>query len=436
MKNWKKHWKNELDAMLPEMREDVREEPIVCAGYTENKQSFRSLLFAVPSGIAIACVIMITVIAALLGGNHGAGGKDFIVCAVTLEINPKVTFVTDKEGNVSSVIAMNGDADVIISDAERYASLEGEKLAEAVSVFTQYAVQSGFLNLDSPDAVRLSATGDCSDEWLKESVCAIEEYFNNKRISSVVIAEIVEIEKFCIRSGIDALKSKDALSEWIKHTSSFYIERESELPGEENLADTYREIFVDDIFKSELVSHLEAYVGDVFEIYELSLGILGAAFSDYWSITESNIPIFAPDAEEAGRLIVKMEEALLSFERNYGIKIDSAEKLSEATFKINDMVSEFLSLWESDVNQAVAMMEEKGICVNMKIRELITSIPEDTQTFVSAAKDAYSIKYDSLVKKSKEEYERERPTVDYSGLKAFLIEEYGSLEEFFKEKNK
>lgn len=436
MKSWKRQWKNELDAMLPEMREDVRKEPVICAERPEKKPFYRSKIFTVPAAACVACLLIVSVVLALVGGGAGAPGSDFTVSAVTLEINPKATFVTDGEGIVKEVIAMNSDADVILSDAERYASIEGEKLADAVTAFTQYAAKSGFLKLDSPDAVRLSATGDCSDEWLRESVSAIEEYFNNESISAVVIAELVEIEKFCTRSGIDVLESKDALSEWIKQSSTLFLERDSEMPDAEGIAEAYREMFVEDIFKSELVSRLEGYVGDLFEIHQLSIGILGAAFSDYWSITEDSMPAFAPDKEEASRLIAKMGDALLSFENNYGIKIDSAEKLSEATFKINDMVSDFLTLWESDVNAAMIMMEEKGITVDSEIRRLIASVPEDAKGFVSAARDAYVMKYDSLLKKVKEDYERERPDVDYSLLKESLIEEYGSLEEFFEQKNK
>ncbi len=432
--NWKKQWKAELDHALPPMRDDVREERIPTV--TGRPRAKRPLVYVISSAAAVACVLVLSVVVALFASGALMPSGGFIVSAVTLEINPRVTFITDEEGVVTSVVALNEDADILLSDDARLDSLVGVPLADAVSCFTECAARSGYIDLSQPDAIRLSATGDCKEEWLASSVNALEGFFAENNIKAIVLSENLPLDGFCLRFGIENIDSKEALCDWAAESAGLALLRlSSGLSGGE-FAVAYREHFVDGIYKTELTAKVEAYVEDVLALNRINAEIFVVALTDYFSVKADGVPIYAPNAEEAERLVLAMDNAIAEFHSNYGAEIDSSEALSEATLAVGDILGEFLSLWSSSIEDALSMIEGHGIAIGEGLKAQLGATPTDEESYDRAVKAAYSARLDSLIRAAKEEFEGERAPVDYAALREDIIAEYGSLEEFFLEKNK
>ncbi len=437
MKNWKKQWKQELDAILPDLSPAVRQEPI--PNGPKKTKVLSPKKWSISSISAAACIAVMILAGILFGGQLFPSENDFVVSAVTLEINPEVTFITDENGTVSTVISLNSDADLILSDDARLAELVNIPLATAVERFVEYAAKAGFLDLNAPDAVRLSATGDCAEEWLTASHLAVEGYFSEMNIPSVVLSEFVELERFCERSGIEAMSTKEALEAWTKNTSSLLVAREGENKEESTLHSTYRTDIIEGICKEELLLSIQSYSADLLAIDQLYLRIFAISFSDYFSIKENGLPPFlVSDPEEVNRLVAEMDTALADFTVKYNKVIDSREALAAETENVAETVAgllaEFSRLWESSIDDALGFMQMSGFSVNARVQALLEANPIDAESFLSAMKDAYTFRFDSLTAAAENTYTADRSPVDPT-LKEQLIAQYGSLEAFFNQKN-
>lgn len=126
---------------------------------------------------ALACAVCLCVaIPSVFAIMNVSNGEP---CAVVLEINPGVLFLTDKKGNVTGVKSLNSDADVILVDEDVANELEGKPLAESAEIFIDYALKLGFFDYESDEnAIKFTAEKDLP--FIEESVTAAENYFRKK----------------------------------------------------------------------------------------------------------------------------------------------------------------------------------------------------------------------------------------------------------------
>ena len=435
MRGWIGRWKKELDSAIPPLRDDILSEEIQGAERNDNPRVRRKpLIYGLSSIGALAACVLIAV--AVIFGYTPPENDSFTVSAVTVEINPGVTFATDENGLISNIIALNADADVLLSGGELKEILIGKPMNNALTLWVEYAARAGFIDLDQPDVIRISATGDCKKEWLSLSASEIEAFFDSHNIGTLVISELIDVESFSERFGIDNIDGEDSLSLWINNSVGSFTEREAQLLSGDELESIYRDRFVDKIFKDEITSSINSYVSDILYINELNLGIVNAAFTDYFGMKENGIPIYAPDKEEAARLASEMEAALSRFADSYGKVISSSAELAEVSMDPAAILSDFLLMWGNSITDAINMIEENGISVGAAIRDLIDAAPRDMESFTAAAREAYSINLDAMLNANKSSYEKEREDVDIAKIEEAVIREYGSLSAFFEEKNR
>lgn len=440
MKDWKKLWLDELDSMTPSLRDDILSEKIPEAekkrdGSFEKTPKRRPLIYVFSSLAAVACLLLISVVVILSGRNPNPPTDEFVFCAITLEINPKVTFVTGEDGKTVSALALNSDADLILSDKERYDSLIGKSCSEAARIFVDYAARAGYIELDSPDAVRLSATGDFAPEWLSDSAAAVSDYFKAESIPALVISEVLGEGDFAERFGLGTIEDKDALSEWAKSASLLFLDRDTGELSEDEADEEYKRTVLDGIVRSELTELIEGYAEDVAKLYGLSLEIIGCSLSDYFEIKADGLSPFAPNKDKALLLVSEMDGLISDFEEKYGQRIESHADLSEASGAIVTMLSEFLELWSESAEAALGMLSERGVRVDGELLLMVESRPTDRESLGVATRAAYERRFRSMTEKTREKYEAERESVDYSELFDSVVKEHGSLEEFFESKN-
>ena len=438
-KSWKRAWRDELDAHLSPLRDEIVREPIPAAPTEhapERPRFRRPVIFGTLGSVgAVACILVICIVSGLFA-SPTPDPSGFVAAAVSLEINPTVTLVTDEEGRVTRVIAGNADADILLATEERLCALVGVPLAHAVRTLADYAARAGYLDLSSPDAVRLCGTGDCKDEWLASAQTSLEEYFQEQSIPSVVICERISLSDFSSRVGASVMESVEALLSWTQEESALFAEREARELSEDALSQIYRDRFVNSTLKDTLVERVQAYVGDLLHIYDLNVSVLATALCDYWTAIEEGIPFYAPDPELAERLVLEMQEALRSFEDAYGVRMESREQLAEQSSTLSTLLSDFLAAWASGVTDAITTLRESGLILEQELEDLLVSTPTDGTSYLSASKRAAEISLSHRESVNAERYGAERESVDFDGLRKELCERYGSLEAFFEAREK
>ena len=234
MKSWKKRWENELDTIVPALRDDVKNAPIVLSENVKNaakpnvlerislwvnehKKRFFAGLATATAAVVAACVVIPVL------GTPQEGG------AIVVEINPRAVFSVDKDGIVTAVVATNMDADVILSDEARVNEMTGESVEKATEIFVDYAAQLGYLNLNAQAAIRISG---CGEDMTGAIGDALETYFVGKNAYVAVLAEELENADFCNRAGIAVKEKISELTTSIQNAPTLYSEQASEAERE------------------------------------------------------------------------------------------------------------------------------------------------------------------------------------------------------------
>ena len=181
MSSWKKLLKEETERSVKNLKlsDEVRNAPVsvrekdahptkkgILTRIAASVSSFFGKLFqkrAVAAALACAVCLCVAIpsVFAIMNVSNGEP------CAVVLEINPGVLFLTDKKGNVTGVKSLNSDADVILVDEDVANELEGKPLAESAEIFIDYALKLGFFDYESDEnadrkSTRLNSSHRCT----------------------------------------------------------------------------------------------------------------------------------------------------------------------------------------------------------------------------------------------------------------------------------
>lgn len=246
MRFWKKRWLDELENTLPPMRQEVHDEPLPCEknGVIKKSNAFRDW-FATHkkrffAGVA-TCVAAVVGVCAALPFLFPPTVEEPVKTpsALYLEINPSAVFSVDENGTIVAVVAGNADADVILSDQTRVEEIVGKTAETGVCVFVDYAARLGYLDLNTPSAVRLSGI---AENELKAAVSGIEVYFREKGAYAVVVNETLSLAEFCSRTGIACASDAQSLVESVNALNRMYSKRQAEGKTDEEVQSLYGEL--------------------------------------------------------------------------------------------------------------------------------------------------------------------------------------------------
>ena len=165
MKSWKKRLKSELDAIVPAQPANVR---------CDRAKSSSANTFSRRPALWISAVAAVLVLAVVLPFVLPVG-QTASAC-VTVELNPKVAFVTEK-GVVSDSVALNEDADIVLNYDRLYEKILGLPIDEAVTLFVDYSARLGFVDMDDVATLRVSG-GD--GESLATVANSLNDYCQKK----------------------------------------------------------------------------------------------------------------------------------------------------------------------------------------------------------------------------------------------------------------
>ncbi len=466
MKFWKKQLKDEFDKAVPSLSEEVRNAPIITRNFGEaeniatrngNTLAFRRVgIISVSAAAVLALVFIVMAVCGVFSPNVTPPVVTPDKYIFTLDINPSVAFVTDKNGVVSSVNALNEDADVVLSDNDILNGVKGKPLSEAIAAYTDGAMKLGYLDpTKSQNAVRLSCGEDTSDDILNAASDSLKNYFMKNGIYAVVVKNTVNVKELSERLGVKETKNAEDLAKTLENLSVYSGDRiSSELNADElqNLYKTYvvgtqtLEYVRDELLKNvnEIVSNAKA----LNEISLLSCNIMmdkSNPYSpfpvDYWRI--KNNPNASYD-EDFAALMKKMDDMLEEYENAFGVAISSLEELKHAVAAYSSLAGvDFKELFSSitladfqnSAEKYVTILKNIG-CDVTEIESLLTA-PETTEEYVRQFKTVLNRLYAARKEEFEDIYNRPRTEIseaDYANFVDEITRKYGSLENFWNNK--
>ncbi len=456
MKSWKKRLIKEFDETAPILSDEVKNAPIV----TEKKQDGSvekdgNALVKKGAWITSCCVAILLAVVFAIFAMCGLFDKplspvsDRFVFA--LEINPTVIFVTDEQGVVKSVKAINEDADVVLYQDDTLNKMVDAPLREAIVTYTDTATKLGYLNLSvDATAVRLtSSEGDI--DGITESVSkSLQSYFRDNGVYAVVVSEKATVKEMCNRFNMTETDDISLFLEKVNALSDYYGEGASE----ESLQDFYENYIVGEqtleYVKSELLSRVEKIkenAGALKELATCSYDIMMSTenpFSplpaDYWTIKSSG----ASYGEQFANKMNEMENMLLNYQNKFGTLFESLEELKSAVDVYSNLQgNDYGELFSNITKEDFSASAEKYVSVLKIVGEDVSELqallnaPKTTTEYLAQYKTVLN-KFSLLrIQKFKDVYEENRNGIsedEYDDFVAGIISKYGSLENFWNNK--
>ena len=468
MSSWKKLLKEETERSVKNLKlsDEVRNAPVSVRekdAYPTKKGLLTRIAASVSSffgnlfqkravAAALACAVCLCVaIPSVFAIMNVSNGEP---CAVVLEINPGVLFLTDKKGNVTGVKSLNSDADVILADKNVIDELEGKPLAKSAEIFIDYALRLGFFDYESDEnAIKFTAEKDLP--FIEESVTAAENYFCEKGVYSAVIKDITSSETLSEKAGVTAAGKK--LGSSASNLSVLYGARDvSDL---KKAYDDNVVVGLYDLVKNKLPNIVEAAKLLVrMQIKNLEIKIWTS--KDYWSIKDEDSGLFLPALKKDIKDIVTdlkkdMEELIAEYSALTGGKneIVSSTGLSNAIYAYSELfgkvtedtviedyitnIKEYFSSLTTDDFQSVdkmivALLERTD--VDTMGFESLTRVPETIKEYEKDLRKILSELYVSREKAGKENYSASREQISaesYAEYKNRILADYGSFDNYW-----
>ena len=492
MKSWKKRLNKEFDAMAPEMSDEVRTAPIMTeceehkreekpaySGFSSRKAGFWGLA-------GVACVLVAVFVSLALAGVFG-GAENNETYVFALEINPGVSFVTNAEGEVLGVNALNADSDVVLSDKSTLDAIKGKPLTDAVVAYTDAAARLGYIDLNgSAGAVRVSGSGDGEKALLASAAESLRGYFKAKGAYVVVAEELIGVDEMSAVLGVSGAETTNGLCEIMLGEAVAYGERIAEGVSGDGLKAVHESYIVDsqlyDYITTALTAHIEEFVlnlGALCEIGALNLRITfsrdnpSAVLTDYWSVTER----FDEEdfSDEFRALTDEMKALLTEYSANFGADITSKDEFydelydfaafagaeleelifslaSSAIESITDpdavfeafeelAATDFKAIFASLTPQALltSLTEYRGILlrsgIDLDFAEALKKVPATIDEYLGEMRSVLTAIFETRTEIFREGYDRVREALtdeEYSSFVDGIVREYGSIENFIK----
>lgn len=453
MKSWKKSWLKELDSITPKLSDEVKDAPIPARGETAVndggvavKARYNSKTLIITAAAILLCLAIVG-LAVFLPKKPSAS-------VFTVEINPTVNFVTDGSGTVTGVMAVNGDADVILSAEEVYQGLLGKKIDEAVTLYVDYAARLGYLDISKDGAaVRISGCKDSRpDKLLADVNDALQGYFTKKGVYAVAITEAVDLAEYKLRSGMAEVGSLTDMVKFVTDSKTLTLQRNSENMSTAQLQSSYKELVgdYDDFMLSNIKDNVNKIVNsaaDVKKLAELNKAIEQSGdnpsflLKDYWSVkTYYSATSYT---QEFSALMGEMETALNDYKTDYGVEFADKWSLLMADAKFGKLpvplekLQEWLDALTAGMMEAFSavlsdVMEIAGV-LDEKLGELM-KLPENAAEYVTKASEVLKHNFDKRAEEYKATYGQARDEIsakNYADYLSGIAERYGSLGEYW-----
>lgn len=314
--------------------------------------------------LTLALLLLLSALSLWSCNDEGATPPETVTgeySRVTVDINPSVEILSDKDGKVIAVTPLNDEAGVLLAGED---SLVGMTVEEAVGKFVSLASETGYLIhgevKDGENTVRLSVSGDSAyASRLYESA--------KKKVSGVLVSLDIDgkIER------VDALKT-EALRE---------LAASDTLLTEEELAEMNDEQLYQALADSRA---------------ETAALLTEELRNAYLHAKESELALAAK--EETAKVLESMSELSALAGAAYSAALQSYEDAAEA---IESYRYESLVAPDSVYQQALALLREKKASLLEKKAELAKmaedgTLSEELEAALKAREESYDAALASL----------------------------------------
>ncbi len=467
MSGWKKRWKNELDRIIPDLRDDVKNAPIETgrkraeesSPLREKLRKAMDWLRSRQGGVAVgavcaACVIAVCVTTPWTRTFHNVTAEAKVVEAISVDCDAAAVFAVDEDGLVTSVTAENAEADVILASYGREDKIEGVSAETATSIFVDYAARLGFLDLSACNATLLSYTK--ADGKQEDVRAALETYFCEKGAYAAVATERVTAAELARRLGVSDVEQEQDLWENLRTMPSLYSARNGLGKEGDSLTAAYRDCVSVESLKKVTERALNSRLSDIEENLQAleNIGRLSKAikthkdnpyryFADYWAL----VALDKAYSAELLALMTEMRTALDAYENRYGQEIRSVSEFLSASNAVSrenaygellNALEEFTTeLFETRFTEWIQMLKNVGFDVTLL--EYWYEEPSDYGTYREKTLQYENMRFYYLWSTNQSVYEAQRKPLtrgEYTTFVQGILDEYGSLKAYWEKISK
>ena len=438
MKDFKEKLFKEMDERMPEMSDRLNDYPIT---KKENKSLF-SLNWKVLTPILSVILIALIVIPFLLNDKTPT---DHIYM---LEVNPTLIIKTDADDNVVEIKSGNQDADEVLVSLDMN-NLIGQKLTVVSEVVADELLQLGYFDAEEKNVIKISSTND-SNKFEE----ALTNYFSNQGYFVAIIDRKLDLDSFNEKFETN-IKDINGIYSYIDSLNDYYVEQVD-----------YKNVDIKELYKTQ---YLEVYLKDTLEkeletIIQTSECLLKIS-DNYLAITQcEEIPFFAREywlaksyyelmpnelTDGIKQLFDQMDASLKEYQELTGNDInDHAELLKMSTIMqtmpiteiidIIDNIHDYISSSDFDakIDELLNFFQFTLPSIASELEEF-KDIPDNVSQLVAKIKKISLKTNEEKKKKYQSEYEKAKDKIskeNYQQKIDEIINEYGSLENFWKNK--
>jgi len=439
MKNWKKTLNNELDQIVPELREDVKNASIIVDRQYKSTAKEKILSFFSPRNKKVFSTVLsfalVFVFCLVIIPFFNIPTTESVVI---VEINPKVALVVDDKGVVTEVSSLNVDSDVILQSRDNIELIKGKNIDQAVKNLTDVAFKLGYLKENG--AVKISALEN--SEFLTSAMQSVESYFCEKGLFAVVFSQEITKEQLVEKIGFLDSTVKDVIKV-VKQTQLF-SKREVNKEKLKELYDNMVDISnLSNGIKLELNKSEQGfrqYKELVLAIEQLNETIVNSddntgipGLNDYWNIKSGYFIGTMSDAFKA--LMDQMEGMLNEYTQKYGKSIESWLDFHSVKAEMDIVEGLFESADDELIQGAggvINVLKMLGSDVDYLASLFIS--PDTFEDYIGKTGNYYQLR----IENSRTEYDKEREKIspeDYLDNINRIILEYGDLETYWQSIN-
>lgn len=458
MKSWKKQMNREFDDVAPKISDRVLNAPINTARADGGAETVNGgVLVMKRIGISSACVAVALALVFMFLGVFGVFGKNSLTegYVFTYEINPAVAFITDKDGKVISVKALNKDADVVLCDENILVKLHNVPIADAVVAFTDEAARLGYLDVEAEEnAVRLSGA-DGESKIFAAAADSLRGYFRENGIFAAVVEDSVTVKELSKRVGFDDINDLTGIINAVKSLPIYFGERKVDTASPEELAALYDDYILGgqflELMRGELLDNAKAIIANaqlIARISVLNYNIMmheDNPFSpfpaDYWAVKKYPNAVYG---DEFSALISEMDTLLDEYATEFGIALNSLSDLTSAAEAYASLANiDFYELFSSITKEDFSALAERFVSMldnignNVDALKTLLNKSQTPEEYKTQMKTVLGELFDYREKVYLKIYNEERTELSQSEYESFISnieQKYGSLENFWNEK--
>ena len=365
-----------------------------------------------------------------------------LASAVLVDVNPSIIFSVDKQGKVTSVVAQNSDADIILSSESRVNLLLGKNIDLAVGFFIDYASRLGFIDFDKEDAVKITTCEGKNGAIYSSLKETLEYYFKQKGAYIAVISNKISAKDFCQMTGIENSKTAKSIVEKLKSKSTMFSETHSDLKSlyEETVKlDGIADTILSKI--NETQTEIDEKIEMLEQIKTLNSELLNhndcpmkdSEKANYWEIKSNELE---SENSEVKEIIADIDELILNFKKKFNQEISDLNELELKLITLNELKESLsgvdIEFIEKNQNSVLDILKSYGIDTE-KLMSLY-ELPETFQEYREKLNEYFSFK----IEKNESDYELSREIISDEKYNEFInkvISENGSIENYWNKLN-